>query len=210
MGPFVAVVLSAFRFRSTRYEKKSSLITDSDQTVIPFSLLSRRQNGVSVGVNYKELEKLPSKHRFTLRARLKVEVTELEPFADHFAIFVSILDLQSTLLSESSRARRPRLPSRTWSKVCPFPSRFLPDYFLSRDSTRSTTELISLHPLLPYLYLVPSHSRSRRPSLGRPTSTEHLPSFPQSQGTPRWEIYHQLCLGRTRGRGRVEHGPAQT
>jgi hypothetical protein len=175
-------------------------------TLSPHFPCSDRQNGVSVGVNYKELEKLPSKHPVHVR----VEVTELEPFTDNAATFVSILDLQSMLLSESSRARRPRLPSKTWSKVCSSSSQSLPDYFMQSDSTRSTTELISLHHLLPYLYPAPSHSRSRRPSLGRPTSTEHLPSFPQSQGTSRWEIYHQLCLGRTRGRGRVEHGAAQT
>jgi hypothetical protein len=97
---------------------------------------------------------LPSKHRFTPRARLKVEVIELEPFADHVAIFVPILDLQSTLLSENSRARRPRLPSRTWLKVCSSSSQSLPNYFLQSGSTRSTTELISLHHLLPYYTLL--------------------------------------------------------
>lgn len=128
----MAVLLSAFRFRSTRYEKTSSLITDFDQTVIPFPFLFCRQNGVSVGVNYKELEKLPSKHRFTPRARLKVEVAKLEPFTDHVAIFVPILDLQSTLRSESSRARRPRLPSKTWSKVCSRRLYFLPRFLAIR------------------------------------------------------------------------------
>jgi hypothetical protein len=175
VGPFVAVVLSAFRFRSMRYEKKSSLITDFDQTVIPFPLLFCRQNGVSVGVNYKELEKLPSKHRFTPRARLKVEVTELEPFADHVAIFFPILDLQSTLLSESSQARRPRLPSRTWSKVCSSSSQSLPNYFMQSGSPRPTTDLISLHPLLPYLYpaLI---LQPKSPTLTRKTNLNRTPS----------------------------------